>query len=62
MRNPAGSQYEPNKSRQGGHKHQIPNKSQITITNTRRTRPASACAAGAPALRVTKTIKAKRIN
>jgi hypothetical protein len=36
-------------------KHQIPNKSQISIFNTRRTRRASAGAAGAPALRVTKT-------
>jgi len=53
----AGRQYEPNKSRQGGRKHQIPNKFQITIINTRRTRRASAGAAGAPALRVTKTIK-----
>jgi len=33
MRKTAGRQYEPNKSRQGGHKHQIPNKFQITISN-----------------------------
>jgi hypothetical protein len=31
MSKPAGRQYKPNKSRQGGHKRQIPKKFQITI-------------------------------
>ena len=38
------------------------NKFQISITNSRRTHRASAGAAGAPALRVTKTIKSERIK